>query len=190
MFKLIGSTTSPYVRKVRLLLHEFNYEYEFEQLQALSIEGEEALKSYGPLLRIPILIDENKKIYDSSIIAEYLLEKRDIALSIDDKLKLKLIDELCDCGVDLVKQKAWKIDENWSDKRSKKTLTRLGLILNELENDLLTLNSLQKDWLYCALDWLIFRSVLSFDGKYQKLESFYNDNISIEKFLTTKPYLL
>lgn len=189
MLKLIGSTTSPYVRKVRLLLHELNHEYEFEQLKALSNEGEAALKSYGPLLRIPILIDEDKKIFDSSIIVEYLLEKRKMFLTVDEKLKLKLIDELCDCGVDLVKQRAWGIDKMWADKRSQKCLLRLNLILDALEDDLQSLSSLQKDWLHCALDWLVFRSILKFDGKYQGLEAFYRENLPLEKFLKTKPHL-
>ena len=189
MLKLVGSTTSPYVRKIILLLEELSYEYEFENIQALSDEGVEALKAYGPLMRIPILIDNGKNIYDSTIIAEYLLEKKNIRLNLDDKLQSKLINELCDCGVDLVKQKAWKIDESWEDKRSRKVLTRLDLILTELNTSLQQLNKRQQDWLYCALDWLLYRSILDFNGKYKKLEKFYQESMTEEKFIKTKPRL-
>lgn len=56
--KLIGSTNSPYLRKIRLLLE--GREYDFETLKALSPQGGEVLKSYGPVKRIPILISDNK----------------------------------------------------------------------------------------------------------------------------------
>lgn len=187
MLKLIGSKTSPYVRKVRLLLNDFNWDYKFEEVQALSDEGEVILKSYGPVLRIPILIDGDKTIFDSSLISEYLLEKKNILLSIEDKLKLKMIDELCDTGVDLVKQKAWNIDVEYSDKRSRKCLTRLNLILDELEKEFENLNEMQMDWLFCSLDWLKFRSILKFNDGHKKLHKFYQDHLPLEKFIKTSP---
>ena len=174
MLKLIGSKTSPYVRKVRLLLNDFNWDYKFEEVQALSDEGEVILKSYGPVLRIPILIDGDKTIFDSSLISEYLLEKKNILLSIEDKLKLKMIDELCDTGVDLVK-------------RSRKCLTRLNLILDELEKEFENLNEMQMNWLFCSLDWLKFRSILKFNDGHKKLHKFYQDHLPLEKFIKTSP---
>ncbi len=185
--KLLGSVTSPYVRKVRLILNEYNHEYEFENFQSLSPEGAAKLETYGSIIRVPILLAEDKKIFDSSIIAEYLLEKNDIKLSIDDKLKLRLIDELCDSAVILFQSKMWEIDEQWTNKLSKKMHNRYSLILAELEETNETLTVLQKDWLFCVIDWLLMRGIFEFGDKYKKLEAFYNTNKDLKRFVDTDP---
>lgn len=185
--KLLGSVTSPYVRKVRLILNEFNHEYEFENIQTLSPEGAAKLETYGSIIRVPILLTEDKNIFDSSIIAEFLLEKNDIKLTIEDKLKLRLIDELCDSGVILFQNKIWDIDEQWTNKLSKKMHNRYCLILDELEQTTEQLTTLQKDWLFCVIDWLLMRGIFEFGDKYKNLEDFYNNNRKLKKFLDTEP---
>lgn len=185
--KLLGSTTSPYVRKVRIILNEYNHEYEFDNFQSLSPEGVAKLKSYGSIIRVPILLVEDKSIYDSSIIAEYLLELNGIKLSIDDKLKLRLIDELCDSGVILFQSKMWDIDKNWTNKLSEKMYNRYCLILNELEETLEQLTDLQKDWLFCVIDWLLMREIFEFGSNYKNLQAFYNRCKSLKKFQDTEP---
>ncbi|WP_372655405.1 glutathione S-transferase N-terminal domain-containing protein [Halobacteriovorax sp.] len=182
--KLIGSTTSPYVRKVRLLLE--GRDYEFETLQALSPEGTETLKSYGPLLRVPILITEGKKIFDSTIIAEYLLGKKGVSLTLDEKLNLKLIDELCDSCIELFKQKAWSIDPEWKDKRSLRLLDRLFATLDIFEGSIDQISEMERDWLYCTLDWLTFRDIMDWQSRYTKLESFYLRSHKLKKYESTK----
>jgi len=181
--KLIGSTTSPYVRKIRLLLE--GQDYEFETLQALSPEGVKTLKSYGPLMRVPILIVEDQKIFDSTIIAEYLLEKKGITLSLQEKLNLKLIDEVCDTCIELFKQKVWNIDTEWKDKRSVKLLDRLFSTLDVFEGSVDQLSDMESDWLYCSLDWLTFRDIMDWQSRYPKLESFYLTSQKLEKYKST-----
>ncbi len=184
--KLIGSTTSPYVRKVRLLLE--GQDYEFETLQALSPEGAKRLEEYGAVKRIPILIDGDKTIFDSTIISEYLLEKKSITLSLDEKLGLKLIDELCDSGVILFQQKHWDIDPYWENDFSKRVHARAKSILDKLDDmaKTNTFTELQKDWLYCALFWFELRGILNFDGR-TYLEHLFNDLKQVEKYQTTLP---
>jgi glutathione S-transferase len=187
--KLIGSTTSPYVRKVRLVLHKYDYLYEFETIQALSAEGAQVLKSYGSVIRVPILKHGDLNIFDSSIIVEYLLAEKGSILSLEDKLKLRLIDELCDSGIDLLKQKIWNIDCEWKDKRSEKVLARYNMILSELDQNVDQYKEIQKDWLYCVLDWLSFRSVFNWRESFKNLEAFYEANQSLEKYFNTDPRL-
>ena len=71
--KLIGSTTSPYVRRIRILLGEEPYEF-----VNLDIYGQdrEALRRQNPALKIPMLIDEAQVLYDSRVIARYLSAKQ------------------------------------------------------------------------------------------------------------------
>lgn len=185
MMKLIGSTTSPYVRKVRLLLE--GQEYQFETLKALSIEGSKQLETYGPIKRIPILIIDEKVLFDSSLICEYLLEQKSISLSIEEKLDLKLIDELCDSCIILFQQILWNIDPDWKNEQSTRMLSRANLILDHL--DLIqsknSLTLFQKDWLVCVLDWLCFRDVIAWKEKHEHLESLYIESIGLEKFTNT-----
>ncbi len=69
--KLIGSLTSPYVRKVRIVLAEKKLDYEF----VLDDPWAEAaqLKAHNPLGKVPCLImDESGSLFDSRVIVEYL----------------------------------------------------------------------------------------------------------------------
>ena len=184
--KLIGSTTSPFVRKVRLLLD--NTDYEFETLTALSPEASGLLEKYGPVKRIPILIDNDKQIFDSAIICEYLLGKKNISLSIDEKLTLKLIDELCDACVVLFQQKLWKIDRRWENELSARMLNRAYGVLDSLESLQVKeqLTPLQQDWMYCVLDWLSFRSVINWEENHPNLSKFYDNAKSLSKYASTK----
>ena len=184
--KLIGSTTSPYVRKIRLLLA--NVDYQFETLKALGPEASAILEKYGPVKRIPILIDNEKQIFDSSIICEYLLEKNNVYLSIDEKLNLKLIDELCDACIALFQQRVWKIDRRWESEFSIRMLNRAFGVLDMLESLQANekLNSLQKDWLYCVLDWLSFRSVIDWRENRSSLSKFYDESKTLGKYVSTK----
>ncbi|WAW11015.1 glutathione S-transferase N-terminal domain-containing protein [Oxalobacter vibrioformis] len=69
--KLIGTTTSPYVRKVRVVLNEKKIDYVF-LLEDLSA-SDSTLSEFNPLGKVPCLVMEDGKIlYDSSVIVEYL----------------------------------------------------------------------------------------------------------------------
>ncbi|WP_306603636.1 glutathione S-transferase N-terminal domain-containing protein [Azonexus sp.] len=69
--KLIGTPTSPYVRKVRIVLAEKKMEYEFI-VDAPSQEGSR-VPLLNPLGRIPVLLlDEETPIYDSRVIVEHI----------------------------------------------------------------------------------------------------------------------
>ncbi|ADE12223.1 glutathione S-transferase N-terminal domain-containing protein [Sideroxydans lithotrophicus] len=68
--KLIGSTTSPYVRKARLVLLEKNIPHTF--VIDPPSEPNSQVTRFNPLGRIPALIlDDGSCIFDSTVIAEY-----------------------------------------------------------------------------------------------------------------------
>jgi glutathione S-transferase len=69
--KLIGTLTSPYVRKARVVLAEKKIDFE------LVIDSPNAPDSnvpkYNPLARVPVLVlDDDTAIFDSPVIVEYL----------------------------------------------------------------------------------------------------------------------
>jgi glutathione S-transferase len=69
--KLIASLTSPYVRKVRIVLAEKKIDCDLV-LDSPWVEGNQVTAS-NPLGKIPVLVlDDESTLYDSRVIAEYL----------------------------------------------------------------------------------------------------------------------
>ena len=69
--KLVGSKTSPYVRKVRVILAERSLPFEFIEESAWTPET--TVPRYNPLNKVPALVlDDGESIFDSRVICEYL----------------------------------------------------------------------------------------------------------------------
>ncbi|RIX44706.1 MAG: glutathione S-transferase [Rhodocyclales bacterium GT-UBC] len=69
--KLIGSHTSPFARKVRIVLAEKKIEYEFE-VDSPWLEASK-VPSINPLGKIPVLVlDDETPLFDSRVIVEYI----------------------------------------------------------------------------------------------------------------------
>ena len=85
--KLLGSTTSPYVRRIRLLLAD--RPYDFLNLDIYG-EGRDELRKNNPALKIPMLNDGGREIYDSWGMASYLGAKLGIAAPSWDQEKPRL----------------------------------------------------------------------------------------------------
>ena len=69
--KLIGSHTSPYTRKVRVVLAEKKIEYEFV-IDSPWAEGS-AVPDINPLGKVPVLmLDDETPLFDSRVIVEYI----------------------------------------------------------------------------------------------------------------------
>lgn len=71
IMKLIGSNTSPYVRKIRVYLDEVGLDYEFEVVDAW--KPDPSLLIIAPIGKVPILIRPGcEPLYESNLILEYL----------------------------------------------------------------------------------------------------------------------
>jgi glutathione S-transferase len=69
--KLIGSLTSPYARKTRVVLAEKKIDFEFVVDSPWTSETQVA--RYNPLGKIPVLVmDDGSTLFDSRVIVEYL----------------------------------------------------------------------------------------------------------------------
>ena len=69
--KLVGSKTSPYVRKIRVILAEKKLAFDFVEESAWTAET--TVPRYNPLNKVPALVmDDGEAIYDSAVISEYL----------------------------------------------------------------------------------------------------------------------
>jgi glutathione S-transferase len=68
--KLIGSLTSPYVRKVRIVMAEKKLDF---QLELEDVWGQDEILKSNPLGKVPCLIMEGgEAVFDSRVIVEYL----------------------------------------------------------------------------------------------------------------------
>jgi len=69
--KLIASPTSPYARKVRIVLAE--KKIEFDLVIDLPWNADSIVPQHNPLGKVPVLLlDDESVLYDSRVIAEYL----------------------------------------------------------------------------------------------------------------------
>lgn len=69
--KLIGSLTSPYVRKVRVVMAEKKLDYQLELENVWSPDTQ--IQAYNPLGKVPCLVmEDGGALFDSRVIVEYL----------------------------------------------------------------------------------------------------------------------
>lgn len=69
--KLIGSTSSPFVRKARVVLHEKKVDYQFELVDVWSKDSR--VHEINPLGQVPCLVmEDGGALFDSRVIVEYV----------------------------------------------------------------------------------------------------------------------
>jgi glutathione S-transferase len=69
--KLLGSTTSPFVRKVRIVLAEKRLDYRFELVNVMAPDS--SIKESNPLGKVPcVIMEDGGALFDSRVIVEYL----------------------------------------------------------------------------------------------------------------------
>jgi glutathione S-transferase len=69
--KLLASKTSPFARKVRVVLAEKRLPFEFVEENAWNADTK--VPQFNPLNKVPVLVlDDGTCLYDSCVIAEYL----------------------------------------------------------------------------------------------------------------------
>lgn len=71
--QIIGTYLSPYVRKVLIFLEQKGIPYEIDPI--VPFFGDDRFSKLSPLRRIPVFIDDQVTLCDSSVICQYLEEK-------------------------------------------------------------------------------------------------------------------
>lgn len=163
--KLLGSTTSPYVRRLRLYLAQLNItDFDFVNLDIFSSDDRQLLTENNPAQKVPALVDDELCIYDSRVIFRYLTQKyQQTPLSWPQENLLTLIDAANDSLVSLflltrsnLDTKEDKLFFNLQHERIDKVMSVLNNAVNEGEFE---------QWhypamcLYCLLDWADFRQL-------------------------------
>lgn len=188
MMKLMGSKTSPFVRRIRLLLAEERYD--FEVVDVFSEKDRPQILSANPIGKVPVFENEGEVLWDSRIITKYILEKQGRALPTwQEELELDLVDGANDTGVILFLVRRHNLDPNWENRFSRLQLERLDRILQRFETKTpRDISSLTGSWLYCLLDWLIFREVKTLE-KFPNLQKFHAAQAHLPAVRATDPRL-
>ncbi len=160
--QLYGSTTSPYVRRIRMWLKD--QDFEFINLDIFSAEGHATLLAKNPTMKIPMLCDGDTTIYDSRIIQRYLNQKLALEqLSWEDENTLTLIDGANDSLVELLLLSRSGIAMDSELMFVQRQQQRVSNIMTTLEQK--AQQGAFEQWgyvaicLYCLLDWVAFRNL-------------------------------
>ena len=107
--KLITASTSPYARKVRVVLAE--KKIECQQIEQSPWPPENPVHAYSPLGKVPVLVlDDGTALYDSRVIVEYLDNVSPVSRLIPEPSRQRiavrkweaLADGVCDAVVGIV----------------------------------------------------------------------------------------
>jgi glutathione S-transferase len=169
--KLIGSLTSPYVRKVRIVLAEkkLDYQLELENVWA----ADTTIQKLNPLGKVPCLImEDGYAMQDSRVIAEYLDTLTPVCKLLppngreraDIKCWEALADGVLDAAV-LVRlertlRPAKQQSEEWMARQMQKVTLGLASMAERLGDDAFCASnhySLADVAVGCCLGWLSFR---------------------------------
>ncbi len=167
-YQLYGSKTSPFVRRIRVLLE--NIPFDFKEMNIFETQDALELNRINPINQIPVLVDGENTIWDSRMIFNYLNTiHRFQNMDWQDENLLTAIDGAIGAGVSLLMMKRSGIPLDGSLMYVGRHQDRIESILNYLapylkEKEL-------KEWnfhtisLYCFLDWAHFRDIISLDHR-------------------------
>lgn len=166
--KLIGSLTSPFVRKIRILLAEENIPYEFILDDVWSADTH--IAQHNPLGQVPCLIfDTGYTLYDSRVIEDYLEEITPLHAPYNSSARLEvkkwaaLADGVTEAAVKIRVEQLRPEDkqmQSWVDRQRLKIDRGLAAIEEQLTHHLWCANnaySVADVATVCCLNWLDFR---------------------------------
>ncbi|WP_300453351.1 glutathione S-transferase [Accumulibacter sp.] len=199
--KLIGSLTSPYVRKARIVLAEKKIDYDFEVDSPWAPETE--VTNVNPLGKIPILVlDDNTVLFDSRVIVEYLdnvaPNNKLMPGPNRERSEIKrweaLADGVCDAAaLVFLEKKRPPIQQSsdWIARQEDKIIRSLEFMSDELgENGwcMGTHFSLADVTVGCALGYLRFRfPEIDWQNKHSNLARLYDKLMRRSAFVETVP---
>lgn len=187
--KLYGSLTSPYVRRLRLLME--NIDYEFIPLNIFEEKDRAILNKVTPIGKIPVLENGHETILDSRQIFEYLCESSvHPRINWERKNLLTLIDGVNDTLINFLLLNRSQIEIPKDSQFYKVNVERIEEGLKELDRLVARKEFEQWDYasmcLYCLLDWIKFRGLYDL-SPYKNFESFLDKFKDDPCVIETKP---
>ena len=199
--KLIGSLTSPYARKARIVLAEKKIDYEFELDSPWSPETQ--VPNINPLGKIPVLVlDDETVLFDSRVIVEYLdnvaPNNKLMPAPNRERTEVKrweaLADGVCDAAALIFlerKRPAKQQGADWIARQHDKITRSLAFMAGELGDNnwcMGTHFSMADISVGCALGYLAFRfPEIDWRDEYPNLGRLYDKLMQRASFTETQP---
>ncbi|WP_348732179.1 glutathione S-transferase family protein [Rheinheimera texasensis] len=161
--QLYGSTSSPFVRRLRLLLAE--HPHEFISLNIFESADRERLIALNPTRKVPMLADGEQVVFDSGVIYRYLTQKFALSpLSWPQENLLTIINAANDSLVELLLCKRSGFDVRDNKLFFNLQHERVQATLKILNSKVSAGEFQQWDYLamslYCLVDWICFRELV------------------------------
>jgi glutathione S-transferase len=202
--KLIGAVTSPYARKVRVVMAEKKLDYQFMQEDVWAAST--TIADSNPLGKVPCLVMEGgEALFDSRVIVEYLDTLSPVGKLIPsmgrERAEVKtweaLADGVCDAAITARLEATWpgrsdaERSQPWIDRHMSKVRTGLKAMsqgLGERPFCAGTHFSLADVAVGCALGYLDFRfPQIDWRADYANLAKLSDKLAARQSFVDTKP---
>jgi len=200
--KIIGSLTSPYVRKVRIVFLEKKLEAALELENVWDAKTQ--ISSLNPLGKVPCLIlDDGEAIYDSRVIVEYADTLSPVGKLIPTESRERatvktweaLADGIMDAGILARLEATWRPAEQQSQAWIERQIGKVEAALSQMSQELgenawchgnqMTLADIAVG---CALAYLLFRfPKLEWQTKFANLDGLYQKLMQRSSFIETAP---
>lgn len=202
--KLIGSTTSPYVRKVRIVMAEKKLDYQFVNEDVWAADTN--ISASNPLGKVPCLIMEGSEaLFDSRVIVEYVDTLSPVGKLIPDRGRERaevktweaLSDGLLDAAILARLEATWhgrkdgERSQAWIERQLKKiddSLIAMDRALAERSNCVGTHLSLADIAVAVAVGYLDFRfPSIDWRSQHSNLATLYERLSQRQSFKDTQP---
>jgi glutathione S-transferase len=201
--KLIGSVTSPYVRKVRVVMAEKKLDYSLELDNVWGADTRIHLSN--PLGKVPCLVmEDGSAMYDSRVIAEYLDTLTPVCKLLPpngrDRANVKVWEALADGVLDaaiLVRlERTLRPSEQqsaaWIERQLGKVHAGLHVMSSDLGDSPFCMGNhytLADVAVGCALGWLLFRFPdIEWRAEYPNLARLFDKLSERQSFKDTVPF--
>ena len=199
--KLIASLTSPYARKIRVVLMEKRIEVDLVEENVWAADTKVSL--HNPLTKVPVLVlDDSTSLYDSRVIAEFLDGITPVSRLIPeggrDRAMVKRLealgDGITDAGIAIFlerKRDTVLQGRDWITRQMGKVDSGIAAVARELgdrkfcQGENMTLGDIS---VACGLLWLEFRMPeVKWRETYPNLKSWIERLEARASFMETKP---
>lgn len=200
MLTIYGTTTSPYVRRVRVVATELGLEHQL--VSTATSEGQARLREVTPLWKVPVAVIDGQTVFDSRAIVDHLLRRhgagplRPLGDEPEATNVLTVIDGALDSLINafyLAKDGVERAQASYLDRqhqRAKSALSwleaRLGgphLGGEDVDGSELRIADIA---LVSALDWMCFRDAYPIDD-HPPLAAFLRSRAERPSFAVTNP---
>ena len=200
--KIIGSLTSPYARKVRIVLAEKKIDADFVPENVWAPET--TIGEHNPLGKIPCLVmDDGSAVFDSRVIAEYVDTLSPVGKLIPadgrERAAVKtweaLADGILDAGILARLEATWRPAEQQSPAWIERQMSKIHAALQNMSSTLGESNCCHNNQfgladiaVGCALGYLDFRfPSLEWRAPFPNLDALYQRLMERQSFKDTVP---